>query len=248
MKKLCTFIIITLVTTVLSNADIYIKQKAHTDSYYYGGITRPAEDFEVETWIGEKKMAYFDQDLAIKIDMEKNRLLVLDKKEKTYIETTLPPELSGLVQQQLVSRIRQLQYMGTVTDTKKTKTIGKWKCKEYKINSYFLNEGTRINESDSVIWVSADVPFDLETYQQMNTTLLQSRNYSQAFIQELKKIKGFMIDSESYFYPKGFSVKSTKTVIEMSQKKPGEFTYSVPAGYNKNENLSIPVLRNLFKL
>lgn len=248
MKKLCIFIIITLFTTILINADVYIKQKVHTDSYYYGGIIRPAEDFELETWIGEKKMAYFEQDLAIKIDMEKNRLLVLDKREKTYLGTMLPPELSRLVQQQLVSRIQQLQYVGTVTDTKKTRTIGKWKCKEYKINSYFLNEGTRINETDSVIWVSADVPIDLETYQQMNTTLLKSRNYSQAFIQELKTIKGFMIGSESYFYPKGFSVKSTKTMIEMSKKKPGEFTYSVPVGYNKKENLSIPALRNLFRL
>ena len=88
-------------TTVLISADVYIKQKIHTDSYYYGGITRPAEDFELETWIGEKKMAYSEQDLAIKIDMEKNRLLVLDSKEKTYVETTLPPDLSKLVEQRL---------------------------------------------------------------------------------------------------------------------------------------------------
>jgi hypothetical protein len=232
MKRFCTFIIITLVTAALINADVYIKQKAHTDSYYYGGITRPAEDFDLEIWIGKKKTAYLEQDLAIKIDMDKNRLLVL----------------SQLVEQRLVSSIQQLQYQGTVTDTGKTKTIGKWKCKEYKINSYFLSEGTRINETDSVIRVSPDVPFDLEAYQQMNAILLQSRNYSQAFIQELKKFKGFMIESESYFYPKGFSVKSTKTLIEMSQKAPGEFTYSVPTGYTKKENLSIPALRNLFRL
>jgi response regulator of citrate/malate metabolism len=237
-----------LVTVALINADVYIKQKAHTDSYYYGGVTQPAEDFDIETWIGKKKMAYFEQDLAIKIDMEKNRLLVLDKKEKTYVEITLPPELSQLVQQRLVSRVQQLQYQGTVTETGKTKTIGKWKCKEYKINSYFLNEGARTNETDSVIRVSTDVPFDLETYQQMNAVLLQSRNNSQAFIEEMKKIKGFMIDSESYFYPKGFSVKSTKTVIEMSPKTPGEFTYSIPTGYTKKENLSIRALRNLFRL
>jgi hypothetical protein len=248
MKNLCAFIIITLVTAALINADVYIKQKAHTDSYYYGGVTRPAEDSHLEIWIGKKKMAYLEQDLAIKIDMEKNRLLVLDKKEKAYIETTLPPELSQLVEQRLVSRIQQLQYQGTVTDTGKTKTIGKWKCKEYKINSYFLSQGTRVNETDSVIRVSPDVPFDLEAYQQMNTNLLQSRNYNQAFIQELKKLKGFIIESESYFYPKGFSVKSTTTLIEMSQKAPGEFTYSIPAGYTKKENLSIPALRNLFRL
>jgi hypothetical protein len=248
MKKVCTFVIISLFTAVLINADVYIKQKVHTDSYYYGGLTHPAEDSDLETWIGKKKMAYFEQDLAIKIDLEKNRLLVLDKKEKTYVETTLPPELSQLVEQRLVSRVQQLQYQGTVTETGKTKTIGKWKCKEYKINSYFLNEGARTNETDSVIRVSQDVPFDLETYQQMNAILLQSRNHSQAFIQELKKIKGFMIASESYFYPKGFSVKSTLTIVEMSQKAPGEFTYSVPTGYTKKENLSIPALRNLFKL
>ena len=248
MKRLSTFIIITLVTAALINADGYIKQKAHTDSYYYGGVTQPAEDFDLEIWIGKKKMAHFEQDLAIKIDMEKNRLLVLDKNEKTYVETTLPPDLSQLVQQRLVPRIRQLQYQGTVTETGKTKTIGKWKCKEYKINSYFLSEGTRTNETDAVIRVSLDIPFDLETYQQMNAVLLQSRNNSQAFIEELKKIKGFVVESESYFYPKGFSVKSTKTVIEMSKKTPGEFTYSVPTGYTKKENLSIPALRNLFRL
>lgn len=248
MKRLCAFIIITLITSALIHADVYIKQEAHTDSYYYGGVTHPAEDSTLETWIGKKQMAYFEQDLAIKIDLEKNRLLVLDNKEKTYVETTLPPELSQLVEQRLVARIQQFQYQGSVSETGNTKTIGKWKCREYKINSYFLYENERNNETDAVIWVAPDVPFDLETYQQMNAILLQSRNNSPAFVQELKKIKGFIIDSESYFYPKGFGVKSTIKVIELSPKTPGEFTYSVPAGYTKKENLSIPTLRSLFKV
>jgi hypothetical protein len=245
MKKFLIFILIPLITAAWVSADVYIKQKVHTDAYYYGGITNPAVDSVNEIWIGKKKMALLTRDLVTIIDMENNRAFILHKIDKTYIETALPPDLPQLVPENLVGTAQALQYQGTVTGTGKTRTIEKWKCKEYQINAYLSYSNSRRNETDSTAWVSSKIPFDLDTYQAMNVMLQRSKNYSKAFIQELKKIKGFVIASESYFYPKGFGVKTTETVVEMSRKDAPEGIYSVPAGYTKNEKIP---RRLLFKL
>jgi hypothetical protein len=78
----------------------------------------------------------------------------------------------------------------------------------------------------------------------MRTNLHELRNFSDSFIAELKKIQGFSIASETLFYPKGFSVKSTAEVIEMSIKDPPEGIYSLPDGYTIKEKMTIQDLRN----
>jgi hypothetical protein len=78
----------------------------------------------------------------------------------------------------------------------------------------------------------------------MRTNLHRLRNFSDGFITELNKMQGFAIASETLFYPKGFSVKSTAEVIEMSVKPPPAGIYSVPDGYTIKEKLTVRDLRN----
>jgi len=244
MKKIFVLIIVIGISTVFINADVYVKQKLYTDGYYYGGVNRPAEDTENEIWIGKKKMASFTKNRMTILDMEKNRAFIINRNAKTYSETPLPLDLSTLVESNLVPRLQATQYTGTIKETGKTKKIGKYECRGYEINTYIIYEGDRVNETDTTLWTTSDVPFDVETYRRLSITQQKLRNYNDAFIDELKKIEGFVIAREALFYPKGFSVKSTAAVVEISQKDPPAGIYSVPAGYTKKEKLSIQDLRN----
>jgi hypothetical protein len=244
MKKTLLFFLFAGIVTLFINADVYIKQKLHTDSYYYGGVTRPADDSVTETWISDKKMVSITRNRMTIVDTENNQSFVINKNDKTYAKTDLPIKMSKLVPENIAAYLKSFQYIGTVKETGETKKVGKFKCKGYEVNSYLLYEGSKANETDSLIWVTSEVPFDLKKYANMRTNLHRLSNFSDSFITELNKMQGFSIASETLFYPKGFSVKSTAEVIEMSVKDPPAGIYSVPDGYTIKEKLTVRDLRN----
>ena len=98
---------------------------------------------------------------------------------------------------------------------------------------------------DSTLWASKDLLFNLDKYRDLLFNVFRLRNYSDELLEEMKKIDGFRIAAESLFYPKGFGVKTTTEVVEMSQKEPPPGIYSVPQGFTKKERFTIPELRRL---
>jgi hypothetical protein len=248
MKKcLVLFMILGITITAASfvHADVYIKQKSHTDGYYYGGVNRPAVDSTNELWLGNGEIALITGNSITIIEKEKNRALIINKSDKTYVETTLPIDLSKLGPEQVAPIIQGIRYKGTVKETAETKTVGKRKCKCYEMNTYSMYRGERNNELDTTLWASKDLPFDMDKYRDLVFNIYRLRNYSDELLDEMKKIDGYRIAAESLFYPKGFSVKTTTEVTEISQKEPPPGIYSVPQGFTKKERFTIPELRRL---
>lgn len=258
MKKCLVFFVIlgiTITTASFIYADVYIKQKSHTDGYYYGGVNRPAVDFTNELWLGNGKIAFVTENSITIIDKEKNLASIIDKTTKTYVETPLPIDLSKLGPEQVAAVIKEIRFKGTVKKTAnfkgtvkktaKTRTIGKRICKEYAMNTYRVYQGNRSNELDTTVWASKDLPFDMNKYRVLVFNIYRLRNYSDELLEEMNKIDGFRIAAESLFYPKGFSVKSTTEVLEISQKEPPPGIYSVPEGFTKKERFTVPELRRL---
>lgn len=248
MKKCLVFFVIlgiTITTASFIHADVYIKQKSHTDGYYYGGVNRPAVDFTNELWLGKGKIAFVTENSITIIDKEKNLASIIDKTTKTYVETPLPIDLSKLGPEPVAAVIKEIRFKGTVKETAKTRTIGKRICKEYAMNTYRVYQGNRSNELDTTVWASKDLPFDMNKYRDLVFNIYRLRNYSDELLEEMKKIDGFRIAAESLFYPKGFSVKSTTEVLEISKKEPPPGIYSVPEGFTKKERFTVPELRRL---
>lgn len=245
MRKIILFILIVLmIASILVRGDVYVKRKIHTDGYYYGGINRPAVDAEDETWITKNKMAIISENRITIIDLEKKKAYIINKNVKTYTETGLPLEMANIVPENIATYLKSVQYVGAVKEKGESKKIGKFACRGFEINSYLMYEGSKANETDSTLWVSTDVPFDWQQYNEMYMNLRRLNNFSEGLLAEMGKIKGFPIASELYFYPKGFSVKTTTEVIEMSEEGAPAGTYSVPEGYTKKEKMSIRDLRN----
>jgi hypothetical protein len=247
MKKYITGVLCVLMFVVFSTsvyADVFVKQKSHTAGYYYGGVNNPAVDFDVVTWIGDKKMAVITDNRMVILDTETNQGFFVNKRNKTYAQTTLPMDLANLVPEGLANYLKNVKYIGSVKETGETKAVGKYKCKGYKVNSYVYYQESKVNETDSTVWTSTKVPFNLETWKGMNLSLQKIRNLGDKLMTDLEKVKGFPIFTESSFYPKGFSVKTTTETVEMSVKKPPAGTYAVPEGFKKIDKLTIQDLRS----
>jgi len=240
MKKNLVFIMVLAGITAFIYGDVYIRKKEHTDSYYYSGITTPAQDYVNEMWIGPGKMASIQGNRVTIVDVKRSRVLLINKKEKNYVEIPLPLDLSKELPGQALSFRRQYRVHGTIKSTGKTWAIGQWKCKGYQFSSYISNRGDRQYDTDSTLWLAAGVPVDIEQYNRMNAVFYKLYgNFSDELIGRITKIKGFEVLAETCLYIKGVPVKSTSTVTHMEQQEPPPGIYSVPSGYTKKEGLSL---------
>ncbi len=97
MKKLFVVIFILLAMASWASADIYVKSKAHTDAISMMGQNRPAQDTFSEQWIGDDQFANITENLTTIIDLKKNIFDMINHKDKTYVETTLPLDMSKLL-------------------------------------------------------------------------------------------------------------------------------------------------------
>lgn len=243
MKIFILISIVILMTVSFMFSDHKVTYVSKTDGFYYGGVNNPEEISEQVLWIGDGKLAYITKAKRVVIDLEKNKTAIILTGTKKYIETELPFKMAGILPENLVTYLKNVQTSGKVKITAEEKKFEKFKCRIYESASHIMYQGNKVNEIDTNFWISEDVPFDLVQYEKMNKNLRVLRNYSPAFIAELEKLNGFPVYTESYFYPKGFGVKSTSKVSSIKKSDPPSDIYSIPAGFEKTDKLTMQEFR-----
>lgn len=243
MKKLYLTVLILFVSFAFLNAaDVYIKQKVHTDPITIMGQSQPAKDEISEMWIGDKRFAYHREDSSQIVDLSKNIMYMINHARKTYIEATLPFDIADYMPEQMAQMMQSM--MGgikiEVTPTGQTKTIGSWKCDGYNVTMDMM-----MMQMNMEIWATADVPFDWKKFSQegMGNFMKAQMRLDDSTIKEFEKIKGFMIYTETKGKMMGAEMRSTSEVVEISKKPAGDAAYSVPEGYTKQEKLSMEDMR-----
>jgi hypothetical protein len=240
MKKILAVIFILLTGWTFANADVYIKIKTHTDSHYDSGVLMPAEESIEEMWIGDEKIVFISKNQTEIYDLENNLVSIIFPKKKIYAQSPLPLDMSKLLTDQYYSQLQMFKIKGLVRETDETKKIGKWDCKKYELETWIMDEGNRAVEMDISLWMTTEVPFDLDMYGKAaaNERKLRDPRYDDDLLSEWNKIKGCQIALERTSYYRGVARRYYEEVVEISQKNPPEGVYSVPPGYTKKDRLS----------
>ncbi len=242
MKRTITAILCVLAIASFASADVYVKSKVHTDPMSMMGQNQPAKDSVSEQWIGSDKFAMItDQSVSV-IDLSKNVMYIINHKAKTYIEAPLPFDFTSLLPAQMASMMQGMMKMTvTVNPTGGKKTVGSWACDEYDVTMNMMMMPMKMK-----VYATADVPFDLAAYMsKVYGTMLKSQfRLDDASASEMMKVKGFWISSETTMEMMGSKIRTTSEVVEISQKTPPAGVYSVPAGYTKQDKLSMQDLQN----
>jgi hypothetical protein len=245
MKKILVVIFILLTGWTFANADVYIKIKTHADSYYDSGVKMPAEDSIEEIWIGDGKIVFISENQNKIYDLENNLVSIIFLKKKIYAQFPFPLDRSKLLTDQYYSHVQMFKIKGIVRETDETKKDGKWKCKKYELETWIMYEGNRAVEKDISLWMTTEVPFDLDMYGKAaaNERKLRDPRYDDDLLSEWNKIKGCQIALEMTSYYRGVARRYYEEVVEISEKNPPKSIYSVPPGYTKKERLSGQDLR-----
>lgn len=242
MKKAATAIVCVLALASLASADVYVKSKVHTDAIAVMGQNQPAQDTVSEQWIGKDKFAMVSDKNASVIDLAKNVMYIINHASKTYIEAALPFDFASLLPEQMASMMQGMMKMTvTVSPAGGKKTIGSWACDEYDVTMNMMMMPMKMK-----VWATTNVPFDLAAYMaKVYGTVLKSQfRLDDASVAEMMKVKGFWISSETTMEMMGSKIRSTNEVVEISEKTPPAGVYAVPAGYKKQDKLSMQDLQN----
>ena len=241
MKKLCVFFFLVLVLAAFASADIYIKSKTHTDAFAVMGQNQPAKDETTEQWFGEDKFAAITPGQSIVVDLKKNMFYMINHTNKTYIESPLPFDFTKIVDAQMAQMMSQMMKMTvTVTPNNQTKTIGQWNCSGYDVAINMMMMPMKMS-----VWASTNVPFDVDKFMKLYTNVLKAQlRLDDAAIQEMMKVKGYWIATETNAEIMGAKMHNTTEVIEITKKSADASVYSVPAGYAKKDKLTMQDMQN----
>lgn len=246
MKRLKNLVILAMaVVFTLANAafaDIYMKQKVHTDAIQMMGMTQPANDVIAKIWVTEKGFRSDDPDNSTIMMGKEQKLIIIDHAAKTYTEQPInmnemmaamgegeTPEDQAAMRQMMQNMMKM---DAVVQETKDQKTINGWKSRKYimTINSAM---GPITNE----VWATEDLKVDRKVYEQLAARMLSSmpglQNSVDGMKKEIAKIKGVQVMTVSTFTMMNQTHKATTELLEFKEGKAPAGIFAVPAGYKK---------------
>ena len=235
------------VTSLVLQADVFIKQKNHTDGFSMMGQSQPAKDDVFVTWMGKNK-ARLDsgEDTSIIILLDKNVMYLVNHAKMSYTEMEiggksdiLTSALSGAdmsdeeqaqAKKMMQSFSQMMKPSISVTETGESQKIKGWNCKKYNLKMSMM--GTT---SNAETWATEDIKIDYELYRNLSLSLMGQMTGIEDMLKEMEKIKGIVVLQESTMSMMGTDVKSSQELLEVSDKPAPAGTYTVPEGYNKQK-------------
>jgi len=239
------FVVVCVIVPLAVQADVYIKQKNHTDGFSIMGQSQPAKDDMFVTWMG-KDMARMDhgEDSSIIIRMDKKVMYMISHAEMKYTEmpidsksdifssaiaaSDLSDEEQAEAKKMMAGFAKMMKPKVTVTATGETQKIKNWNCKKYNMTMSMMGATTK-----SETWASEDIKIDYELYRSLTFSLLGQTQGVEDMMKEMEKIKGIVVLSTGSMSMMGTDVKSTQELLEVSEKSAPGGTYDIPEGYKK---------------
>lgn len=223
-------------------SDIIMKEKIQRSGFQMMGQTQPGEEMIRTTWISKDKMRSDDKDQSVIMLLDKKVMYMVNHQQKTYME--MPMDMGKIMQQKMeeegVDQDEMQKYMNMakgmmkmkimVTPTQEKKKIGEWNC-----SKYILNIESAMGPITNEIWATEDLIIDYDLYAKFSSAFLGQQPGAQQMmddiVQEMKKIKGVHVLSNSTVNMMGTTVKTSQELIEFKEGSIPAGTFDLPKGY-----------------
>jgi hypothetical protein len=235
----CLIVAATLLAGSTAEADVYIKETNRTESYVLGFRTATDNDPASELWIGETALAYLTPGRTFIVDLEARTFTVVNAESRTYVQSSLPVDLSAILSSDMQARYKVWHRSGTVGDTGKTEEILGKTATEYKVESWEVEGGEKSNKQSIQVWATTDVDFDWKRIDELLDPLRIILNRDETLRKELHEIEGVQLKVEWWTGWFGKGRKHLTEVVEIAlDRDPPKGVYTPPADYERKERLT----------
>jgi len=233
---------------ILLRADVFLKQKHHTDGFTVMGKAQPPKEYIGGMWITENKArSDMEEGHSVIVRLDKKCLYLLDHQEKTAIEipldgsekkeqsseieeSELPTEMQGMMKSMMKPKVQ-------VKETGETRVIHGWSCKKY-VQTLELGMGA---PTVSEIWASTEVKIDPQVLEKFNSAMMamnpMMREMASEIQKETQKIKGISVLTETITTMMNQKVKSSVELLEVKTGTAPPEIFEIPAGYQLKKGM-----------
>lgn len=220
-----------------ARADDYLKIRHITEPSTVMGEAQPGDEQVVEVWLGADRARMDTGAASTVIVSEPDQLLyVLDHKEKTYSE--VPMDLTKAVSQmagsnetaQMVAGLMgtMLQVEAQVVDSGEERTVGRWKCRVYR-----MSLAMAMGRTESEICANPDIEVPRDLYYRLGNVMLAGQQGYQDAMREMEKIKGLPVHTVSSVTAMDSTVRTVDELLDHQKGAAPAGTFDLPQGYTK---------------
>ncbi len=238
---------LTLITfTATLHADVYMKQKRHTDAVSIMGQNQPAQDVIEESWLTKKGFRSDSEEKSMIVIFDQQKMIMIDHKEKTYAEMPMNfnEMMSGMDEEERMNDEDTAGFQNmmqgmmkvevSVQPTSESKVINGWKCKKY-----IMTMNTVMGKNNSEIWATEDLKIDPNLYSKFSTALSTAnpamQNMAGTMMEEMKKMKGVQVLSVSTQNVMNQKISSSTELLDFKTGSAPDNLFQIPAGYKKTK-------------
>jgi hypothetical protein len=216
---------------------IYIKEVVREDSYFLWKLTKSKILNVSEIWMGDQVIARIEKNKKFILDLKKNMFYFVNHKTNTYVEASLPLNMSEILSGHFKPGYEERKATAVVQTTTHTREIFEKECDEYKVTFWQLRGSKKYNRQNVKVWSTTDVSFDLTPYYELLKNMRKVYNRDETARQELQKIRGLQLRNQ--WEVKNFPIKKryTEELVELAELTVPEGTYSIPDFYSKKEHI-----------
>lgn len=243
-------VVFLMVMINMVHADVFMKQKKHTDPVTIMGQQQPASDETEEIWITGKGIRNDGPKGSMIMDLNGKKIYMLDHQKKSYMEMpmnmgqmmkdaagqkTMDEEESKQVDEAMQGMMQgAMQMQATVQPTGETKKINNWNCKKY-----ILTLNTFMGVITSEIWASEDIKIDKDLYDKFTSALMGMmpgmQGSMESMMKEMQKIKGVHVRNVTKTNMMGQTITSTTDLLEFKDGTAPANLLKLPAGYKQTK-------------
>ncbi len=215
-------------------ADLKVTKISHRDAFTMMGQTQPAADEEQTTWIGKDRMRMMQGDSSNIVRLDTNTMTVINHPKKTYSVIDLPIDLEKFMPPGMAEQMKAMMtFEATVTPTDEYKTIGEWKARRYDIEMK-----SQMMTMTATWWATTDINLDQEAFGRMYEQVVSMQPGMADVTDEMKKIKGLVIEQDTTITMTMMgdnSFKTSERTTAVEDLDPPAGIYDPPADYTEKE-------------
>ncbi len=212
-----------------AQADVFMKQKEHTDAISMMGQTQPARDEISTTWLTTDKVRHDAGKTSVIMLLEQSMLYILQHDKKSYMAMPLKFDLKATEQPK-----NDMGMTFAVTPSNENKKINTWNCKKYEMKMTMGGMGMSVTTE---IWATEDLKIDQVIYSKFASAAMGANpmlaSMMDKMVSEMKKIKGVQVLSTTTTQMMGQSMKSSSELLEFKEGTAPAGIFKLPDGYKK---------------
>ena len=221
-----------------SQGDCYfIKELSWTDEYNWWSKVSSTFQEPSKFYLCPQKASLTQDNLTCILDRAANTFTLICHRTDSYVVMALPLDIPNIWSDELRWIFKKRITAGEVNPGRQRENINGRMSRYYKVTYWPVIDGKRGRKSETKVWASTDVPFDLGLHEQVLFNLRQIFNRDADLQRELLKIKGAQtrIIITTKRFPR--EMRYYSEIIEILNQAPPEEAFAIPAGYIEKQQI-----------